>query len=75
MVLAIIRNRLGANCYDGNGIKPDLIAFEHWLLNQIGVKHHENIIEETRAMLKATNDNDLREARKNLNKTEEEENA
>jgi len=59
MVYAIIRNELGANCYDPARIKPDLVAVDHWLMNQIGIKHQENIIEEAAALLNAANDNDL----------------
>ena len=70
-VLAIIRNELGANCYNPAGIKPELIAFDHWILNQIGIKHQLNVIEETAALLTAANDNDLVAVKKQRNKTEE----
>lgn len=71
LVYAIIRNQLGANCYDPARIKPDLIAFDHWLMNQIGIKHQENVIEEAAALLNAANDNDLVVAKKQRNRTEE----
>lgn len=74
IVLAIIRHELGANCTDPDKIKPDLIAFDHWLLNKIGIKHVKNFEEEAKALLGIANDNDIfalkqraaeQEARKN----------
>jgi hypothetical protein len=59
VVLALIRNQLGANCTAPEKIRPDLIAFDHWLLNRIGIKHNRNFEEETKALLGIANDNDL----------------
>ena len=71
-VLAEIRNRLGVNLPEAKNIVPELIAFDYWLLNMIGIKHELNIMEETKALLSAANDNDLAEARKEAKKKESE---
>jgi hypothetical protein len=71
IVLAIIRNELGANCYMPEALKPDLIAFDHWLLNQIGVKHKYNVMTETEALLTAANDNDIHEEKTRRNTRED----
>lgn len=56
--LTIIRNQLGANCMDPAQIKPDLIAFDRWLLYMIGL-HTHNVQEVTDALLGCANSDDI----------------
>lgn len=58
-VLMHIRNQLGVNNYDPDRVVPELIAFDHWLMYMIGVKHDKNILNETKALLTAANNADL----------------
>lgn len=72
-VLSIIRNQLGANNYDADKVIPEFIAFDHWLQYMIGIKHEQNFLEETKALLTAVNDNDLIAVRKNIKAEEKNE--
>ena len=67
-VLAIIRNQCGANNYDADKVIPELIVFDHWLQYMIGIKHDQNFMEETQALLSAVNDTDIVNMRKQINK-------
>lgn len=66
LVLSIIRNQLGANNYDAGKVIPELVVFDHWLQYMIGIKHEQNFMEETKALLTAINDDDIIALRKKI---------
>lgn len=68
LVLSVIRNQLGVNNYDAGNVIPELVVFDHWLQYMIGIKHEQNFLEETKALLKAVNDNDIIQMRKRIAK-------
>ena len=73
LVLSIIRNQCGVNNFDASKVIPDLIVFDHWLLYMIGAKHEQNFMNETKGLLSAVNDDDLRNNYRKI--AEEEKNA
>ena len=72
VMLAAIGNQCGVNEMDPEQIKPDLIAFWHWLLSMLGVrgeinmnltsaKAYQDYIAEAKVLLSIANMNDVTE--------------
>jgi hypothetical protein len=70
LVLSAIANQCGANAFDPEEIKPDLVAFWNWLLSMLGIRGDVNVnltsakgfqdyIQEMRAVVALANMNDV----------------
>jgi hypothetical protein len=70
LVLSAIANQCGANEFDPNNIKPELVALWNWILSMLGLrgdvnvnltsaKAYQDYIQEMKALLPLSNMNDV----------------
>lgn len=65
-VLASIAVRCGVHESDPAKLKPELIALWHWLLEELGARHEQNIVPEAHMWTQLANIEDLKAAKKRI---------